>query len=291
MADLKRVQFGLFDFDPETGELRKDGRPIRLAAQPARALAALVQNPGEIVTRESLQQMIWGSETHVDYERGLNFCVAQIRSALGDSPDSPRYVKTIPKRGYQFVAPVTVPPSEPVPVAEVSPVKSSPRWIALAVILLILTGLSTWLAFRNYASTGVAVTRFDNETGDAQFQSFADGLTDSVVAEMTQAAPQFGIIGNAATLRLPRNQRDLKSIAGQLGARYVIIGQVQGSAQQLRVLVHLIRMPDQKHLLVNRWEGAAANLLNVQTEISRKVAVDFPQRIKTDSALQVSAQR
>jgi DNA-binding winged helix-turn-helix (wHTH) protein len=104
MAD--RVTFGVFEFDPDSGILFRNGRPVRLPRQPARMLAALVAHPGEIVDRATLQAAIWGSETNVDFERGLNFCVAQIRTALGDSAASPRFVETFPKRGYRFIAPV-----------------------------------------------------------------------------------------------------------------------------------------------------------------------------------------
>ena len=102
-----RVRFGLFHFDPATGELSREGTPIRLQPQPARVLALLLERPGEIVSREDLRRHVWGNETFVDFERGLNFCIAQIRSALGDSADSPRYVETVPKRGYRFIAPAS----------------------------------------------------------------------------------------------------------------------------------------------------------------------------------------
>lgn len=101
-----RVTFGVFEFEPASGELSRGGRVVRLQRQPALMLAALVAQPGDIVTRETLQAAIWGSDTHVDFERGLNFCAAQIRSALGDSAASPRFLETIPRRGYRFIAPV-----------------------------------------------------------------------------------------------------------------------------------------------------------------------------------------
>src|SRR5919106_4391361 len=103
---MEGVRFGIFDFSPSTGELWRDGVPVRLQAQPARLLAALVARAGQVVTRETLQREIWGDGTHVDFERGLNFCIAQVRGALGDSADSPRFIETVPKQGYRFVAPV-----------------------------------------------------------------------------------------------------------------------------------------------------------------------------------------
>jgi len=101
---MDRARFGMFDFSPSTGELRRNGIKVRLQAQPARVLAALVTRPGQIVTRDTLQREIWSDGTHVDFERGLNFCIAQVRSALGDSAEAPHYVETVPKQGYRFIA-------------------------------------------------------------------------------------------------------------------------------------------------------------------------------------------
>src|SRR3954468_14734341 len=103
---MSRLRFGLFEFDNETRELTRQGVGVHLQAQPAQVLSCLLSHAGEVVSRESLRQEVWKDGTFVDFDRGLNFCVAQIRSALGDSAESPRFIKTLPKRGYQFIAPV-----------------------------------------------------------------------------------------------------------------------------------------------------------------------------------------
>ena len=103
---MARVRFGLFEFDLSTRELRRAGVPVHLQSQPAQVLACLIQNAGRIVSRDELRQAIWGSATFVDFDRGLNFCVAQIRSALADDANSPTYIRTIPKSGYQLIAPL-----------------------------------------------------------------------------------------------------------------------------------------------------------------------------------------
>ena len=102
-----RVQFGVYELDPEGLELRKYGVPVRLQDQPLQVLTALVERPGEIVTREQLQERIWGKETFVDFDQSLNKAVNRLREALNDDPAQPRYVETVPRRGYRFVAPVT----------------------------------------------------------------------------------------------------------------------------------------------------------------------------------------
>jgi DNA-binding winged helix-turn-helix (wHTH) protein len=104
-----RVQFGLFELDEASGALTREGTPVRLQPQPARVLARLVEQAGAVVTRDELRQLVWSDGTFVDFERGLNFCIAQIRAALGDSADSPRFIETLPRRGYRFIAPVRRP--------------------------------------------------------------------------------------------------------------------------------------------------------------------------------------
>ena len=97
---MARLRFGPFEFDGDTRELSQDGAIVRLQAQPAQVLAALLARPGEVVTRASLQEVLWGAETHVDFDNSLNFCMSQLRTALGNSADAPSYIKTLPKRGY-----------------------------------------------------------------------------------------------------------------------------------------------------------------------------------------------
>lgn len=110
MADLvstrSRVRFGVFELDLHSRELRKSGFLIHLSPQPLKVLVLLVSHPGELVTREELRNQIWGSDTYVDFEHGLNFAIARIRDALGDDSESPRYVETLPRRGYRFIASV-----------------------------------------------------------------------------------------------------------------------------------------------------------------------------------------
>ncbi|HET7219890.1 MAG TPA: winged helix-turn-helix domain-containing protein, partial [Vicinamibacterales bacterium] len=175
------VAFGKFEFDPDTGLLSRDGVPVRLQPQPARVLAMLVDQAGTVVTRDSLRQHIWADGTFVDFERGLNFCIAQIRSALGDTADSPRFIETLPRRGYRFIAPVrpaAAPPqgqhvqSPPVVAVavEAGPHPRSMRWLslaALAVFALITAALAAgaWRAGAHDQMVRIAVVPFDNETG------------------------------------------------------------------------------------------------------------------------------
>lgn len=281
MADRGAVRFGIFEFDPATRELRREGSPVRLQGQPAQVLAVLLSRAGEVVTREELRQAVWGSETFVDFERGLNFCIAQIRSALGDSADSPRFIRTLPKRGYQFIAPVTTPDAP-------APQRRMPSWrLAAVAILAIAILLAGWQWWMSRSMVRIAVTRFDNETGDPALDRFADGLTDSVVADLTTARDgRLGVIGNAAILRGPRAQRDLKAIASTLGVRYVVLGQVQGDANHPRVLAHLIRLPEQTHIWVTRRDNLSlADPAGAESEMAARISREFVSHLASHPSL------
>jgi DNA-binding winged helix-turn-helix (wHTH) protein/TolB-like protein len=271
---VPRCRFGIFEFDPDTLEVRREGVPVRLQAQPARVLRLLLDKSGELVTREELRAAVWDDGTFVDFERGLNFCIAQIRSALQDSADSPRFVRTIPKRGYQFIAPVE---RSGVPVG----VHHRPRMIAAAVAVIVTAfAVGAWYQWHAARTIRIAVARFDNESGDAGLDRFSDGLTDSVVAELTAAGVgRYGVIGNAAILRQPRPQRDLRAIGSSLDARFVILGQVLRGPSNIRVLAHLIRLPEQTHLTVARIDSAAVDPLKVQAEVAQRIVEQFSKRL------------
>src|SRR5512146_3493166 len=112
MTDLERstgiLRFGLYEVDLRGGELRKGGIKVRLQEQPFQVLALLLRQPGEVVTREEIQQEIWGGDTFIDFDHGLNKAISKLREALNDSPTSPRFIETVARRGYRFLAPVVL---------------------------------------------------------------------------------------------------------------------------------------------------------------------------------------
>ena len=295
-----RFRFGLFEFDVATRELRREGALVRLQSQPAQALSCLVEHAGKVVSREELRGAVWGGETFVDFDRGLNFCIGQIRSALSDDSASPRYVRTLPKRGYQFIAPVeTIGGRIDENVGErLEPVEivSTKRRFSLttaaltcAALVLVTFSASAGYWLRSWHGSKrrpvVAVLRFDNETSDPGMTGFSDGLTDSVVEQLTSLSQgRYDIVGNARILRLPRDQRDLNAIASSLHAEYVVLGQVQGAGAQVRILAHLIRLPDQTHLWVARMDRQVSDPLNVESEAAQKVGAEFSDRVVKDSS-------
>lgn len=160
--EARLIRFGAFELDVEGGELRKHGIRLRLADQPFRILLHLLQHPGKVVTREELRTLLWGEDTFVDFDHGLNAAINKIRETLGDSAASPRYIETVPRRGYRFIADLALPPiprpeEVSAPPAQ-EPAPSSPaqlpvtprarrhwRWAAgVAVIVLLAFGVGAW---------------------------------------------------------------------------------------------------------------------------------------------------
>ena len=284
-----QFRFGIFTFDQDSGELRRDGVLIRLQAQPAQVLGCLVERAREVVSRQELRKAVWPDGTFVDFERGLNFCISQVRTALNDTAAEPRYIRTIPKRGYQFIAPVERSVSADSPLGETSrPHAASPfaRHLRLAAALLLVSLLAAaayWIP-RWYSGPRlpiVAVARFDNETGDPAMTQFSDAVTDLVVTDLAaKGEGQYRVIGNAGELRVARERRDLKALAASLGASYVVLGQVQHKGDQTRILAHLIHLPDQTHVWVTRIDRTVNDPLAIESQIADMVAEEFSPKIR-----------
>ena len=221
-----------------------------------------------------------GAETYVDFERGLNFCISQIRFALGDSAEEPRFVETVPRRGYRFIAAIEsaepAGPSSPPP----SPASGLRAWrvplIAVAVLTLAVITLFAgrpWGAHPAAAMYRLAVVPFDNETGNAALDRVAGGISDATVARLSvpEFVPRVAVVGNAAILRTPRATRDLKAIGAALGVEYVVLGQLKQDGEKIRLVAHLIRVRDQAHMWANTFDRQSVDL-DVQAELADRIA-------------------
>ena len=291
------IHFGDFEFDERSGELRRNGRATRLEPQPARVLALLVEHAGEVVTRAELQQRVWSGDTFVDFDRGLNYCIAQIRDALGDSASEPTFVETLPRRGYRFIAPLRESqngiadglqggtPANSVPIARSIDVSAPVAIAAVAVVVALIAGASMLMLRRDAVKAKpdtrvrLAVVPFDNETGVAEYDRLAQTLTDATVARLAADPSRLAVVGNALALRVPRSQRDLEAIGRSLGVGHVVLGQVQQIDGHLRVTTHLIRTTDQSHLWAKRFEPSPSETVHLDREVSEAVAVAVTKRL------------
>ena len=240
----QRVRFGVFEVDFHAGELRKSGLKIKLHAQPLAVLRVLLERPGEVVTREELQQKLWGSNTFVDFDHGLNKTINKLREALSDNADTPRYIETLPRRGYRFIAPVTLPSSAPelVPTTERKSKSHFTGWAAGAVAVLLAFGIY-WFGFRSRVSRAptsgkamLAVLPFENMSGDDSEDYFADGLTEEMIAQLGQVQPaSLGVIARTSAMRYKHTKESVAQIGRELGVNYLLEGSVRLAGQRVRI--------------------------------------------------------
>lgn len=259
------------EFDPASGELLRAGERRRLEPQPAKVLALLAARAGEVVTHEELRRHVWGEATHVDFERGLRYCIAEVRSALGDSAQEPRFIETLPRRGYRFLVQPSGPGAEPEEAGPAAP-RFRPRLAPVAGLLVLAALVAALLMFGRSAPprVGLGVAPFDNETGDPSLSALARGLSDGVVARLA-AIDRLAVVGNAPILFEPRESRDFAAIGRELGVSHVVFGQVQTDQGRIRVIVHLVRTNDRKHLWADRIESPTADLFALEEAVGRRV--------------------
>jgi DNA-binding winged helix-turn-helix (wHTH) protein/TolB-like protein len=275
MLERGRVCFGSFEADLSSGELTRAGMRVPIQDLPFRLLSALVERPGEVMSRAELSQRPWGSDTHVDATAGLNTAIAKLREALGDDAERSLYIETVPKRGYRFIGRLE-PAIEEAAVITSAPIavrRSSRRmWTsaALAAVFAAVAAVALARAWAAPSPTRVAVMLFDNETGNTELDRFAQGLTDAVVETLTQDQ-RLAVIGNAAILRTVRMFRDISVVREAVDADLIVVGQVQRRDGEVLVRTHLIRADDEAHVWFKSFTPGALREADVQAAVSGQV--------------------
>jgi TolB-like protein/DNA-binding winged helix-turn-helix (wHTH) protein/Flp pilus assembly protein TadD len=294
-----RLRFGVFELDLRAGELRKHGLRVRLQEQPLQLLAMLLEHPGEVVTREELQKKLWPADTFVDFDHGLNKAISKIREALGDSAESPRFVETVARRGYRFLAEVKVadtapvhsaePATQPHPSAEARErpdlagqpatrraLLPSPVWkTSVFVLLLVIASLVAWkLHSRNRPSPvirSLAVLPLESLSNDASQDYFADGMTDELISDLGQISA-LRVISRTSVMAYKRARKPLPQIARELNVDAVVEGTVLRSGDQVRITAQLIEASSDKHLWSQSYEGELRDTLALQNQVARAIA-------------------
>ena len=258
----RAARFGVFEVDFAAGELRKHGIRVKLRGeQPFQVLSILLAHPGEVVTREELCKKLWPADTFVDFEHSLATAIGKIREALGDSADNPRYIETLPRRGYRFIADVAVvggtPPNRAEPTTIRLPEEEAPdpievdgkpavskrlprpfAWkissVALALALVILV---IWISFSEKHSSpnirSLAVLPLENLSGDASQNYFADGMTDELITDLAHISA-LRVISRTSVMPYKDTRKALPQIARELnvdvvGGRYCAAFRPAGS--------------------------------------------------------------
>ncbi len=292
----RRIRTGLFEVDLREGELHREGLRVPLQEQPFHVLSVLLEHPGEVVTREELQTRLWPADTYVGFDEGINTAIRKLRLAFGDSADNPRFIETLPRRGYRFIAPVSgpaaLPESKPKaagPETRSADSVSSPPaaqssqsflkiGIAAAVLLLIAGG--AYLLQRRAASNTVtprrmmlAILPFQNLSNDPSQEYFSDGLTEETITDLGQLSPQqLGVIARTSAMAYKHTDKTVSQIGRELGVDYILEGSVRREGGKARVSAQLIRVSDQTHLWAQNYDRELHDVLDFENELGKAIA-------------------
>jgi TolB-like protein/DNA-binding winged helix-turn-helix (wHTH) protein/Tfp pilus assembly protein PilF len=290
------LRFGTFEANVRAGELRKRGLKVRLQDQPFQILVMLLERPGELVTRQEIHQKLWRADTFVGFDHGLNNAINRLREALGDSAETPRFIETLPRKGYRFIASVTgdgqvpeaeYPESAATPVIETGPLErrlsTRPRFLVTFLVCcfaLALAGMAYfgWRRMRAGSSPSsgyvmLAVLPFQNLSGDPSQDYFSDGLTEEMIAQLGALSPdQLGVIARTTTMAYKHTSKSVEQIGNELGVGYVLESSVRRDGEQLRISVQLIRTRDQMHVWARSYDRHFSHSIELQEEVAKAVA-------------------
>jgi len=284
---VRVFRFGVFAVDALTGELTNAGQRKPLRDQPLQLLLALVERPGELVTREELTRRLWPTDTFVDFDRGLNKAMNHLRDALSDSADHPQFIETLPRKGYRFIAPVRHDAENLEPTVDGAPPARWTRrvWLVVAAAFLAAIGIAAavevgavrrWIGGRSAAAhiTSLAVIPIDNLSGDPEQEYFADGMTDALITNLAKLG-SLRITSRTSVMRYKQTKRTIKDIGRELDVDAVIEGTVMRAGSRVRITAQLIQVSTDMHLWAESYERDVSEVLDLQ----RAVATDIARRI------------
>jgi len=287
------VRFGIFELNTATGELRKAGMIVKLRPQAAKVLTMLVRRCGQLVSREELREEVWGRETFVDYEHGLNLCVQQIRAALDDDADTPRFIETLPRRGYRFIMPMgELPKVVSVQSSTATVPPSGLRFVSwrAAMFLIVLLTIGIVMAVVNPGGwrermldssrpvRTIAVLPLQNLSGDSAQDYFADGMTEALTTDLARIE-RLQVISRTSTMQYKAAKKPLPAIARELGADAIVEGSVERSGDHVRITAQLVRGTTDRHLWAETYERDLKDILTLQDEIASAIAREIDGRL------------
>jgi TolB-like protein/Flp pilus assembly protein TadD len=246
------IRFGAFELDAANGELRKAGVSLKIHPQPLQVLLLLAERAGQTVTRNEIQRCLWGDNTFVDFERGINFCVNQIRATLGDDAEKPLYVETLPRRGYRFIAPVNID----------------------AALTASAVGGRISERMPDGSFPSLAVLPFKNLSGDPAQDYFAEGMTETLITELGKISA-LRVISRQSMMQYKGTKKTVPQIASELKIKAVVEGSVLPVGDRVRVTVQLIEAVPERHLWADSYDRPFRDVLALHSEIARTVAKEI----------------
>jgi len=257
------LRFGAFELDLRTSELRKKGLKIKLQEQPFLILVMLLEHPGDMVSREEIRKKLWPTDTFVDFDHGLNTAINRLRTALGDSAESPRFIETLPRRGYRFVGPL-VEPGE----TKLSTPKAENGKIRLAVLPL-------------------------NDYSDGFGEDyFSDGMTEEMITQLGSMNPRkLGVIARTSVARYKNTEKPIDEIGRELNVDYVLEGSVRRAGGRVRISAQLIQASDQTHVWAESYERDLRDVLMLQDEVARTIVREIRVTLTPEVEARFNRQR
>jgi TolB-like protein/DNA-binding winged helix-turn-helix (wHTH) protein/Tfp pilus assembly protein PilF len=322
------VRFGVFELELQSGRLRKHGLKVKLQEKPFQVLTLLLERPGEVVTREELRRQLWPADTFVDFDHSVNTAVNKLREALGDSAESPRFIETLPRHGYRFIAGVEA-------VAPVYDRREAPalterrheerpavpsfvragggrryrgRIAALAAggvaaILSALVGLNVaGLRGRLAAAVGaghgaalpkiesIAVLPLENLSGDPEQEYFAEGMTDELITTLGQVSA-LRVISRTSVMRYKDTKEPLPQIARELNVDAIVEGTVRSSGDRVRITANLLYAPTDRHLWSEIYERDQGDVLALQSDVARAIVKQIRVKVTPQEQVRLASAR
>jgi TolB-like protein/DNA-binding winged helix-turn-helix (wHTH) protein len=277
-------RFGVFDVDVRAAELRRGGEKVNLQEQPFQVLLLLLEHPGAVVTREELRQRLWPADTFVDFDQGLNAAIHRLRHALEDAAEAPRFIETIPRHGYRFVATVESGPS----CGERRVWRRSAHLrTVIAVVVVVLVAVvferrmrdAVWLPESPTRISAIAVLPLANLSGDPAQEYLTDGLTEALITELARAMP-LKVVSRTSAMAYKGRQKPLKQAAQELGVDGVLEGALVRSGTRLRITVQLVAASTDRHVWAESFDRDESDLLALQADVARAVAREIGVQVE-----------
>jgi TolB-like protein/DNA-binding winged helix-turn-helix (wHTH) protein len=308
-SSVRSVRFGVFEVDLRAGELRKKGTRIRLQSQPFVLLVTLLTERGEVVSREELRRTLWPEDTFVDFDHSLGSAVNKLREALGDSAANPRFVETIPRRGYRFIVPfelvddtelkpvVNEPPAAELRGSSAIPVQAevrrSRRFSAMifASAVLLLGGGFLLLKFLGGGPPAhirsLVVLPLENLSRDSAQEYFSDGMTDELITELGQI-DELRVISRTSAMMYKGAHKPLPQIARELNVDAAVEGTVLRAGNSVRITAQLILASNDKHLWAQSYEAELRDVFSVQKSVARSIAEQVRGKLYPNEQMKLS---
>lgn len=305
------LSFDIFQLDLRAGELHKNGVKLRLQGQPLQVLGILLRSAGNVVTREELRNEIWPADTFVDFDHSLHNAIARIRETLGDSAQNPRYIETLPRRGYRFMGEVAElvrdnSPLEPAHDMDIEPPSTMKDkgpvvflrmnwWSDQTVFALALAGalavavtipfLPLWHgSAAPHALQSIAVLPLENLSGDSSQDCFVDGMTEQLITDLAKVR-SLRVISRTSVMRYKGTRKGLPEIARELKVDAIVEGSVLRAGKRVRITAQLLHAPTDQHLWAETYERDMGDELSLQREVAQAIAQQVQAQVAPQKAV------